>query len=37
MLLPNHGLESTCMHSVFCASDEATYALSLAIRSNRDG
>lgn len=37
ILLPNHGLESTCMHSVFCASDEATYALSLAIRSNRDG
>lgn len=35
ILLPNHGLESTCMHSVFCASDAPTYALSLAIRSNR--
>lgn len=35
ILLPNHGLESTCMHSVFCASDEPTYALSLAIRSDR--
>jgi hypothetical protein len=37
ILLPNHGLDSTCMHSVFCASEETTYALSLAIRSNRDG
>jgi len=35
LLLPNHGLKRTAMHSVFCASDELTYALSLAIRSTR--
>jgi hypothetical protein len=33
LLLPNHGLERTAMHSVFCASRETTYGLSLAIRS----
>ncbi len=32
ILLPNHGLEQTCMHSVFCASDEEAFSLSLAIR-----
>ena len=32
-LLPNHGLEATCMHSVFCASPRPTYALSMAIRA----
>jgi hypothetical protein len=36
ILLPNHGLERTCMHSVFCPSEEPTYALSLAIRSDRE-
>jgi hypothetical protein len=35
LLLPNHGLARTAMHSVFCASDEVTYALSLALRSQR--
>lgn len=35
LLLPNHGLTRTAMHSVFCASDETTYALSMAIRSTR--
>ena len=32
ILLPNHGVHHTCMHSVFCASDHTTYALSMAIR-----
>ena len=32
LLLPNHGLERTAMHSVFCGSDEPTYALSVAVR-----
>jgi len=32
ILLPNHGLGLTCMHSVFCASDEEGFSLSLAIR-----
>jgi len=32
MLLPNHGLERTCMHSVFCAGEETGFSLSLAIR-----
>jgi len=32
ILLPNHGLGLTCMHSVFCASDEEAFSLSLAIR-----
>ncbi len=35
ILLPNHGLASTAMHSVFCAGDEAGYSLSLAIRADR--
>ncbi|MBK7641987.1 MAG: hypothetical protein IPJ19_02890 [Planctomycetes bacterium] len=34
ILLPNHGLECTAMHSVFCAGDEAGYSLSLAIRAD---
>ena len=33
LLLPNHGLERTAMHSVFSASDGPGYALSVAIRS----
>ncbi|HED65937.1 MAG TPA: hypothetical protein ENJ09_10325 [Planctomycetes bacterium] len=32
LLLPNHGLDRTAMHSVFCASKEPGYALSVAIR-----
>ena len=32
ILLPNHGVHHTCMHSVFCVSDHTTYALSMAIR-----
>jgi hypothetical protein len=36
ILLPNHGLRRTAMHSVFCAGDEVAYALSLAIRSDRE-
>jgi len=32
ILLPNHGLGQTCMHSVFCASEEEAFSLSLAIR-----
>ncbi|MEZ6013732.1 MAG: hypothetical protein R3F49_01345 [Planctomycetota bacterium] len=35
IVLPNHGLGATCMHSVFCASDEPGYALSMAIRERR--
>ncbi len=35
ILLPNHGPACTAMHSVFCASEETGYALSLAIRSDR--
>jgi hypothetical protein len=35
ILLPNHGLARTAMHSVFCAGDEVAYALSLAIRADR--
>jgi hypothetical protein len=34
ILLPNHGLDLTCMHSVFCASDEEAFSLSLAIREH---
>ena len=37
ILLPNHGYASTCMHSVFCAGEEAGFSLSLAIRSTEDG
>jgi hypothetical protein len=34
LLLPNHGLDRTCMHSVFCASvDEVAYGLSAAVRT----
>jgi hypothetical protein len=36
ILLPNHGLDCTAMHSVFCASDETAYGLSLAIRPDRE-
>jgi hypothetical protein len=36
ILLPNRGLHATCMHSVFCASEETGYSLSLAIRPNRE-
>jgi hypothetical protein len=32
ILLPNHGYERTCMHSVFCASPEVTFGLSMALR-----
>lgn len=32
VVLPNHGLRSTCFHGVFCASDGPTYALSSAVR-----
>lgn len=35
ILLPNHGPDCTAMHSVFCAGEEAGYALSLAIRPDR--
>lgn len=35
--LPNHGYSSTCMHSVFCASEGPGFALSLAIRATTDG
>jgi hypothetical protein len=35
MLLPNHGLARTAMHSVFAADRETSYALSLAIRADR--
>ena len=37
ILLPNHGFEQTCMHSVFCAGDEAGFSLSLAIRDQQRG
>lgn len=36
ILLPNHGIARTAMHSVFCAGDEVAYALSLAIRADRE-
>jgi hypothetical protein len=32
LLLPNHGLRRTAMHSVFCASHLATYGFSFALR-----
>ncbi|MHC4260894.1 MAG: hypothetical protein ACYSWX_00070 [Planctomycetota bacterium] len=32
IVLPNQGLTSTSMHSVFCASSKPTYALSFALR-----
>lgn len=37
ILLPNHGLGNTCMHSVFCASEEPAFSLSLAIRDAGGG
>ncbi len=33
LLLPNHGLARTAMHSVFCAGDFAGYGLSFALRA----
>ncbi|MCY2960214.1 MAG: hypothetical protein NTY35_08610 [Planctomycetota bacterium] len=36
ILLPNSGLEKTCMHSVFCAGDEVAYSISLAMRPDRE-
>lgn len=32
LILPNHGLGHTALHSVFCASAEPAYSLSLALR-----
>lgn len=32
LVLPNHGLGHTAMHSVFCASETPAYSLSLALR-----
>ena len=32
IMLPNHGVHHTCMHSVFCVSDHTTYGISTAIR-----
>ncbi len=34
LLLPNHGLEKTAMHSVFCASPQATLGYSMALRAD---
>lgn len=34
LLLPNHGLDRTAMHSVFSASEEPGYALSVAIHQD---
>jgi hypothetical protein len=36
ILLPNHGVHHTCMHSVFCMSDHTTYAISMAIRLDEE-
>ena len=36
LLLPNHGLESTVMHSVFCASAEPGLAISMALRQDQE-
>jgi hypothetical protein len=36
ILLPNFGLEKTCMHSVFCAGDDVAYSISLALRPDRE-
>ena len=33
VILPNHGVGRTCMHSVFCASSEPAFSLSMAIRA----
>ncbi|MFN0243655.1 MAG: hypothetical protein ACKVWV_12240 [Planctomycetota bacterium] len=35
ILLPNHGLSRTAMHSVFCSGEETAFSLSLAIRADR--
>lgn len=35
ILLPNHGLARTCMHSVFSAHDGPSYGLSMAIRERQ--
>lgn len=32
LVLPNHGLARTCMHSVFCATDTPAYGVSMALR-----
>lgn len=34
VILPNHGYGKTCMHSVFCASSEPAFSLSMAIRAS---
>jgi hypothetical protein len=36
LLMPSHGLERCVMHSVFCADEGPTYALSCALRANGD-
>lgn len=35
LLLPNHGRARTALHSVFCASEQPTYGLSVAVRTER--
>lgn len=32
IVLPNHGLGRTCMHSVFCADEDTSYGISFAMR-----
>jgi hypothetical protein len=32
LVMPNHGLDHTVLHSVFCASEQPGYSLSMAIR-----
>ncbi len=36
LLMPNHGLEKTVMHTVFCASDAPTFAISAALREDKE-
>lgn len=36
ILLPNRSLRATCMHSVFTASSDTGYSLSLALRPDRE-
>ncbi|MDF1837822.1 MAG: hypothetical protein P1V35_08140 [Planctomycetota bacterium] len=36
LLMPNHGLEKTVMHTVFCASPGPTYAISTALREDAE-
>jgi hypothetical protein len=36
ILLPNRGTSATCLHSVFCASEETGYSLSFALRPDRE-